>query len=166
MTATQRMLRPKLKKIAEDNDRLVFSMDDEKIYGKLFHSYNFGNAINDKIISDYEIIVAGIQESELKNWITNNKELEVLNEDENKTFTSAQTLFSQIILAKAIESYPINKVISFHSSVNNAKVFSGDIGNGNNLNTGTCLCTSIYENLLRRIYVHTRALFLFIFFYY
>lgn len=133
MTATQRMLRPKLKKIAEENDRLVFSMDDENIYGKLFHSYNFGKAINDKIISDYEIIVAGIQESELKNWIANNKELEVLNEDENKTFTTAQTLFSQIILAKAIESYPINKVISFHSSVNNAKVFSGDIGNGNSL---------------------------------
>tara|TARA_B110000027_G_scaffold131409_1_gene155665 strand:+ start:3974 stop:6850 length:2877 start_codon:yes stop_codon:yes gene_type:complete len=145
MTATQRMLRPKLKKIAEDNDRLVFSMDDEKIYGKLFHSYNFGNAINDKIISDYEIIVAGIQESELKNWITNNKELEVLNEDENKTFTSAQTLFSQIILAKAIESYPINKVISFHSSVNNAKVFSGDIGNGNNLNT---LITKVNNSII------------------
>ena len=135
MTATQRMLRPKLKKIAADQDRLVFSMDDEAIYGKLFHSYNFGKAINDKIISDYEIIVAGIQESELKNWIANNKELEVLNETDNTTFTTAQTLFTQIILAKAIESYPINKVISFHSSVNNAKVFSGTIGNGNNLDT-------------------------------
>lgn len=135
MTATQRMLRPKLKKIAADNDRLVFSMDDEVIYGKLFHSYNFGKAINDKIISDYEIIVAGIQESELKNWIANNKELEVLNEADNTTFTTAQTLFSQIILAKAIESFPINKIISFHSSVNNAKVFSGAIGSGNNLDT-------------------------------
>ena len=61
--------------------------------------------------------------------------VDVLDEDENKTFTTAQTLFSQIILAKAIESYPINKVISFHSSVNNAKVFSGDIGNGSNLKT-------------------------------
>jgi predicted helicase len=135
MTATQRMLRPKLKKIAADNERLVFSMDDEDIYGKLFHSYNFGKAINDKIISDYEIIVAGIQESELKIWIANNKELEVLNEADNTTFTTAQTLFTQIILAKAIESYPINKVISFHSSINNAKVFSGAIGNGNNLDS-------------------------------
>ena len=135
MTATQRMLRPKLKKIAADNERLVFSMDDENIYGKLFHSYNFGKAINDKVISDYEIIVAGIQESELKSWIANNKELEVSDEAESTTYTTAQTLFTQIILAKAIESYPISKVISFHSSVNNAKVFSGAIGNGNNLDT-------------------------------
>ena len=56
------------------------------IYGKLFHSYNFGKAINDKIISDYEIIVAGIQESELKNWIANNKELEVLDEADEHCF--------------------------------------------------------------------------------
>jgi predicted helicase len=135
MTATQRMLKPKLLKIAENNNRIVFSMDDEEVYGKLFHSYNFGRAINDKIISDYEIIVAGIQESELKNWIANNKELEVLNELEDTTFTTAQTLFTQILLAKAIESYPINKVVSFHSSVSNAKIFSGEIGNGNNLNS-------------------------------
>lgn len=145
MTATQRMLRPNLKKIAADNERLVFSMDDENIYGKLFHSYNFGKAINDKIISDYEIIVAGIQESELKNWIATNKELEVLNEAEETAFTTAQTLFSQIILAKAIESYPINKVISFHSSVNNAKVFSGAIGNGNNLDT---LITKVNKSIV------------------
>lgn len=145
MTATQRMLKPKLKKIAEDNDRLVFSMDDEEVYGKLFHSYNFGNAINDKIISDYEIIVAGIQESELKNWISNNKELEVVDDLENTTFTTAQTLFSQIILAKAIESFPINKVISFHSSVNNAKIFSGDLGNGNKLNT---LITKVNKSIV------------------
>jgi superfamily II DNA or RNA helicase/uncharacterized protein YehS (DUF1456 family) len=147
MTATQRMLRPKLKKFAEENDRLIFSMDDEEVYGKLFHSYNFGKAINDKIISDYEIIVAGIQESELKNWIASNKELEVIDPVENKSFTTAQTLFSQIILAKAIESYPINKVISFHSSVYNAKIFSGDIGNGNNLNSLiTKVNSSIFPN--------------------
>ena len=145
MTATQRMLRPNLKKIAAENERLVFSMDDENIYGKLFHSYNFGKAINDKIISDYEIIVAGIQESELKNWIATNKELEVLDEAEETAFTTAQTLFSQIILAKAIESYPINKVISFHSSVNNAKVFSGAIGNGNNLDT---LITKVNKSIV------------------
>ena len=58
----------------------------KNIYGKLFHSYNFGKAINDKIISDYEIIVAGIQESELKNWIATNKELEVLDEAEEHSF--------------------------------------------------------------------------------
>ena len=144
MTATQRMIKPKLRKIAEDNDRLIFSMDNEKVYGKVFHSYNFGEAINDKIISDYEIIVAGIQESELRNWIANNNEIEVSDNNQNKTFTTAQTLFTQIILAKAIESYPINKVISFHSSVNNAKVFSGDIGHGNNL---TKLITKVNNSI-------------------
>jgi len=134
MTATQRMLKPKLKKVAAENNRLVFSMDDEKVYGKLFHSYNFGKAIEDGVISDYEIIVAGIQEEELSSWIIKNKELEVSSKMEDTSFTTAQTLFSQVVLAKALESYPIKKVISFHSSVNNAKVFSGNIGNGSNLN--------------------------------
>jgi len=128
MTATQRMLKPRLKKIAEENNRLFFSMDDPNIYGDVFHHFNFGEAIKQKIIADYEIIVAGMNESELKNWIRDDKNLEVYSQNDSGNYknTSAQRLFSKIILSKSINKYPINKVISFHSSISNSKYFSGN----------------------------------------
>lgn len=128
MTATERLIRPWLVKKATELGREVFSMDDEKIYGKLFHKFNFGEAISQGVISDYQIIVAGIQSSDFYNWIKSNQDLQT-SLDGNTGYSSAQILFSQLILSKAIKEYPIQKVISFHSSVKNASLFTGGITN-------------------------------------
>lgn len=69
MTATERMVRPLLKRHLEENGKVIFSMDDENVYGPLFSQYNFGAAIKDKTISDYKIVVAGVKESEVYNSI-------------------------------------------------------------------------------------------------
>lgn len=128
MTATERLINPRLQKAAKVVGKPIFSMDDETIYGKTFHKYNFGDAISDNIISDYEIIVAGIQQSDYYKWIKDNKDIEA-SLNSNIEYSNAQILFSQLILAKAIKEYPISKIISFHSSVNNAKLFTGTIAN-------------------------------------
>jgi predicted helicase len=128
MTATERLIKPRLKKVAKEAGKVIFSMDDETVYGKTFHKYNFGDAITDKVISNYEIIVAGIQQSDYYNWIKENKDLEAL-VNSNTEYSTAQILFSQLILAKAIKEYPISKIISFHSSVKNATLFAGEIEN-------------------------------------
>lgn len=123
MTATERLLKPSLKKKAEEIERVVFSMDDEEIYGPVFHRYDFGDAIRDKVISDYKIILAGIQEKELYEWIKQNQDIG-LSKDSEEFRTGAFTLFTQILLAKALKEYPIRKVISFHSSIKNAQLFT------------------------------------------
>jgi superfamily II DNA or RNA helicase len=128
MTATERLIKPRLQKAAKDAGKVIFSMDDEAIYGKTFYKYNFGDAISDKVISDYEIVVAGIQQSDYYKWIKENKDLEAL-VNSNSEYSTAQILFSQLILAKAIKEYPIQKIISFHSSVRNATLFAGEIAN-------------------------------------
>ena len=128
MTATERLIKPRLKKAAKEAGKVIFSMDDETVYGKTFHKYNFGDAISDKVISNYEIVVAGIQQSAYYKWIKENKDIEAL-VNSNAEFSTAQILFSQLILAKAIKEYPISKIISFHSSVKNAKLFAGEIAN-------------------------------------
>jgi hypothetical protein len=126
MTATERLVKPSLKKKAEEIDRIVFSMDDEEIYGPVFHRYDFGDAIKDKVISDYKIILAGIQEKELYEWIKQNQDIE-LRQESDEFRTGAFTLFTQILLAKALKEYPIRKVISFHSSIKNAQLFTTGI---------------------------------------
>ena len=84
-------------------------MDDENVYGPLFSQYNFGAAIKDKTISDYKIVVAGVKESEVYNYIAENKHISVGDLDNNEKTTTAEILYSKILLAKAMGEFPIKK---------------------------------------------------------
>lgn len=129
MTATERMVRPLLKRHLEENGKVIFSMDDENVCGPLFSQYNFGAAIKDKTISDYKIVVAGVKESEVYNYIAENKHISVGDLDNNEKTTTAEILYSKILLAKAMGEFPIKKTISFHSSIRKAKDFVAENGN-------------------------------------
>ena len=128
MTATERMVRPLLKRNVEESGKVIFSMDDENVYGPLLSKYNFGDAIKDKTISDYKIVVAGVKESEVYNYIAENKHLKVEDLDENMKTQSAENLYSKILLAKAMREFSIKKTITFHSSIQRAKNFVTENG--------------------------------------
>lgn len=123
MTATERMVRPMLLRRAANNGQVIFSMDDENVYGPLFSRYNFGDAIKDKTISDYKIIVAGVKESEVYNYIANNASLKLTDLDDEEKVTTAESLYAKLILSKTMREFPIHKVISFHSSIQRSKDF-------------------------------------------
>lgn len=123
MTATERLVRPWIIRKAEELDRIVFSMDDERDYGPLFFRFNFGEAIKNGVISDYRILVAGVKEKEIYDLIERNRLLVNVKDDSREYFTSAQNIFRQIMLIKAMKEGPIRKVITFHSTIKNAKAF-------------------------------------------
>jgi len=123
MTATERLVRPWIVKKAAEYDRIVFSMDDETIYGKLFHRFDFGQAIDNGVIADYRIIVAGVRQSEVSEIIKTNKWLVNSEENSEEYFTSGQNLFRQLLLLKSMQEFPISKVVTFHSDVKKAKQF-------------------------------------------
>lgn len=124
MTATEKLVLPLLKRRAENNGKVIFSMDDESIYGPLFSRYNFGEAIKDETISDYKIIVAGVKEKDIYEYIKNNTSLSVEDMGNEEKLMTAQSLYSKVLLAKSMQNFSIRKVISFHSTVQRAKLFS------------------------------------------
>ena len=128
MTATERLVRPILLRRAQNNGEVIFSMDDEAVYGPLFSKYNFGDAITDKTISDYKVIIAGVKESDVYKYITENTGLSVEDINEEDKIATAQSLYAKILLAKSMQQYPIRKVISFHSTINRANTFSSETG--------------------------------------
>jgi len=135
MTATERLIRPWVVKKAEEYNRVVFSMDDENLYGPVFHRFNFGEAIDQKVISDYKVIVAGISESQIYRWIQNNNLLVDMGENNQEFIESARNIFKQVLLIKSMQELPIRKVITFHNSIRNAKQFAfGSDSDGINLN--------------------------------
>ena len=63
MTATQRVYTEAAKaKAKADGDDYVFSMEDEDQFGPLLYSMTFGQAIEQGLLSDYEVLVIGVGE--------------------------------------------------------------------------------------------------------
>lgn len=127
MTATERLVRPWIVKKAQDMNRLVFSMDDPKLYGPVFDRFGFGEAIHHKIISDYRIIVAGVKNKEVYEWIASNRLLVDVEKKSEEYLTFAQNIFRQIMLIKSMKELSVKKCITFHSTVKNAHVFINGI---------------------------------------
>ena len=123
MTATERLIEAWILKKAAEYERVVFSMDDESVYGKVLHQFNFGDAIKQGVISDYRIVVAGIKESEARELVSKNNWIVSKDSDVTERFSSSQNIFRQILLLKSMQEFPIRKVITFHSTVKSAKEF-------------------------------------------
>lgn len=121
MTATPRTFSSSLRTKAEELGVQVNSMDDEKLFGKVFHNLSFGEAIQGNLLSDYQVVVIGVTNEDVKELI--DKRAFVSMSDDNIT-TDAYTLATQLGLAKAAEQYNLRRTISFHSRVKSAEHFA------------------------------------------
>ncbi len=65
MTATPRIYGDQTKRKAQDNDVILASMDDEDTFGPEFHHLSFGEAVGNKLLSDYKVIVLAVNEESL-----------------------------------------------------------------------------------------------------
>lgn len=63
MTATPRIYGSSAKKQSSDGDIVLYSMDDEEIFGKTFHLINFTEAVRRGCLVDYKVIVLTVSES-------------------------------------------------------------------------------------------------------
>lgn len=124
MTATERLVKPWIRDKFEQEDVTIFSMDDESIYGPVFYKFTFGEAIKQKIISDYRIVVAAITSDELKTILDKNRYLRLkMPSGEGIDNVTAELVFKSMLLGKSVKETNIKKIVSFHSSINNSKDF-------------------------------------------
>ena len=122
MTATERLVSPRIKAALEGKEDIIFSMDDEETYGKTFASLNFGEAIQKGIISDYKIVLCTVDEDDLNKLVQQNKIIKTEIGDSTVN-TDTETLMKQILTAKMINELDVHKIISYHASVKQAKKF-------------------------------------------
>ena len=59
-TATPRTYTASVKKTAEDRGIEVACMDDEAVFGKVLYSLPFGEAIRLELLTDYRIVIIGV----------------------------------------------------------------------------------------------------------
>ena len=113
MTATERVIRRK----SDD----IISMNKEEFYGKIFHQLSFKKAIENKIISDYDILTFRVNDQKTLDTIDKNKFLKI--KKIKKNALTARDLAVSLSIRKSIKKNSINKVISFHGNVDKAEDF-------------------------------------------
>jgi predicted helicase len=121
-TATPRTYSANLKKQAEDLDIEISGMDDEKVFGTEFYRLSFGNAIERGLLTDYQLVIIGVDEPMIADWIKRRELLQT-----NDEIVDAKSLAAEIGLIKAIKDYNLKRVLSFHSRVKSAEDFSKEL---------------------------------------
>ena len=65
MTATPRIYGEKAKRRGAEEDFTIASMDDEELYGPLAYEIKFGEAVEQKLLTDYKVVVLTVEEDAL-----------------------------------------------------------------------------------------------------
>ena len=123
MTATPRIFQSSFQKKASDSGVEVVSMDDEAVFGPVLHKLSFGEAIEQDLLTDYQVVVVGIDNPSYSSMITEH----TLVKTDTDIQSDAQSFASHIGLAKAIKNYDLTRVISFHSRVSSARDFANKL---------------------------------------
>ena len=118
MTATPRYFTGRVVREAKEADFEVASMDDEAAFGPVFHRLSFGEAIERDLLTDYQVVVVGVDDATYRDWAERGRFVTL----DGTKVTDARTLAGQIGLAKAMRRYDLHRTISFHSRVACARV--------------------------------------------
>jgi predicted helicase len=122
MTATPRFITGR-KKDADENF-VTTSMDDEDLFGPEIYRLDFAEAIDRDLLSNYQVIIAGVSDVEVQELADNGTFLRLEGGELDDKRLDARTLAAHITVAKAIRDHDLEKVITFHSRVKAAKDFS------------------------------------------
>ena len=121
MTATPRVYASSIKKMTESLDIKILSMDDKELFGEVLYRYSFSKAISEGILSDYRVVVIGIDDISTKE-LFNKRALVRAGVIE----TDSESLALHVALFKAMKNWNLRRIISFHSRVANARKFAND----------------------------------------
>jgi len=114
ITATPRHYR-----LRKSQEKLEYSMDNEKVYGPICYRLSFSDAIRLGIICDYKIIITLMDKSKLDDYNLDNK----LIKHKNKQ-VSLKTAAHAISLLQVYNDTKITRSMTFHESINDAKLFT------------------------------------------
>lgn len=141
LTATPRIYSDAAKEKTEKNDLMLYSMDDESIFGKEIYALRFDDAIKQDILCDYRVLITFVNK-DTTSAITNAKGKDYKADDISKMLGLYKAVLKQdlyLIDSNAndenestksvnLESFedkePMKRVVCFHHSIANSKFFA------------------------------------------
>ena len=121
MTATPKIFSEHVKQTTKELEYEIVSMDDGEKFGPVFHKLPFSKAIEQGLLSDYQVIIP-IMDNKIYQEYAERGRFVAIGDYE----TDARTLASQLLIAKTIKQNDLKKVITFHNRKKNAQQFVED----------------------------------------
>ena len=98
----------------DEEARIVFSMDDESIYGKVAYRLSIREAINRGIIADYKVLISVITDQ----TIADDFKMRGLHKPDNSDQLDMGV--HAMAISNAMANYGLRKAVSFHNAVKHA----------------------------------------------
>jgi superfamily II DNA or RNA helicase len=104
----------------EGNNENIISMKNSEVYGEIISSFNVGDAIRAKALTDYKVLISVTEEKQIKDIIAENKW--VFDPDLLVKVKSEQ-LHKAIIIANTIKTYKCKKILTYHKDIKQTIIF-------------------------------------------
>ena len=95
-------------------------MDDPAVFGPVLHRLSFREAIERDLLSDYRVVVIGVDDPGVGHAV-GRRELVTLDGDR---VVDAETLARQVALLRAVQTFGLKRVLTFHSRIATARGFA------------------------------------------
>ena len=109
----------------EGDAKLLFSMDVPEVYGPVVHTLSFAEAARQGIICDYKIVISVVTSEDVSREMLRRGEV-LVDGDEIK----AHWVANQVALQKALDETGAHRVLTFHTTIKEAKAFTSGTGEG------------------------------------
>ena len=124
MTATPRLYNDESKSKATQNDAVLCSMDDPKLYGEEIYRIGFGKAVEEGLLTDYKVLILTLSDHDvppaIQKMITD-KESEITADDASKLIGTINALSKQVLgdegVIKATDPNPMRRSVAFCQSI-------------------------------------------------
>lgn len=120
MTATPRVIGQGAAASLLERGRKAYSMSDPSQFGPVFHELPFSNAIEQKLLVDYEAVITVVDEAKFREAALDRS---LLRTDDGVDL-DADELLSMVGLARRIHENGLRRVLTFHTRVKNAERFA------------------------------------------
>ena len=141
MTATPRLYNVEAQSKAAKNDVPLWSMDEEKHFGKEIHRIGFGEAVENGLLTDYKVIILTLNDKDVptavQKMITNG-EAEIKTDDLTKLIGTVNALSKQFLGNESV------KVEGDENPMKRAVAFCGSIANSTNIAASYNLASENY----------------------
>ena len=105
----------------------IIGMNETKLFGEIYHSMSFSEAIDKKYLADYRVVIMAIDHSDAEKYrslIEDRVYVDIDGDSPRKSPISADDLAAAIALRKAMKKYSLTHAVSFHSRITLAQQFS------------------------------------------
>nr|WP_280524192.1 type ISP restriction/modification enzyme [Helicobacter marmotae] len=138
LTATPRIYSPEAKNKKTDQDLLLFSMDDEKLFGSEIYNLKFYQAIQEGLLSDFRVVISYISEEYISKFLSELSKQSKLDEHKNLDIerTGKYVALSHALKKQNLhfintdgtreefkeDGIPLKRAIAFHRSIRDSKI--------------------------------------------